>query len=286
MFLLFLAAWATILLEGRFGVSKNHKRAFALASFGAENGCPHCKGVLARCYLGGFGCPENLDEAEKLAKESAAAGSHCGDFVLGYLAYERGNHDLAKMHWQKAAALGLAVAQVNLAKLLILQCLGIENHMRQTLAKPIEHTFLELVILKKKAFDLLFEACQKGHPMAWHELGTLCDEGLRELAPGCSMLSVQGSDVAQDTDVAQDNLRILFEEILETERSMRQNGGNLSERPFLALVMLKKMVFDLLIEDCKKGYPSAWRQLGNMCSEGFRELAPVCFRLSHMAQSN
>lgn len=277
---------ATILIEGRSGVPKNPHKAFALARFGAENGCHHSEGVLARCYLGGYGCQENLVEAEKLATASAAAGSRYGYFVLGYLAYDKDDYTSAKMHWQKAAELGLAVAQVNLAKLLIIQCLCLESQMRKTLAMPIEHTFLELVMLKKKTFDLLIEACQKGHPMAWHELGTLCGEGLRELAPGCSMLSVQGADVAQDTDCVQEHLRILFEEILETERSMRQRGGIPSERPFLALVILKKKVFDLLVEDCKKGNPSAWRQLGKMCSEGFRELAPGCFILSHMAQSN
>jgi TPR repeat protein len=277
---------ATILIEGRSGVPKNPHKAFALARFGAENGCSHCEGVLARCYLGGYGCKEDPVEAEKLATASAAAGSHYVDFVLGYLAYERGNHDLAKMHWQKAADRGLAVAMVNLAKMLIEQSRRMEHDMRQTICMPTRHAFLELVILKKKAFDLLVEACQKGHPMAWHELGTLCDEGLRELAPGCSIMAVKGADVTQNTDCAQEHLRILFEEILETERSMRQKGCMPSERPFMALVMLKKKVFDLLVEACQKGNSSAWRQLGNMCSEGFSELAPGCFILSHMAQSN
>ncbi len=63
------------------------------------------------------------------------------------------------------------------------------------------------------------------------------------------MLSVQGADVAQDTDCAQEHLRILFEEILEIERSMRQRGCIPSERPFMTLVILKKKVFDLLVED-------------------------------------
>jgi TPR repeat protein len=183
------AALAAILLEGRRGVPKNPNKAFALASFGASHGCPHCIGVKARCRLGGFGCPENLAEAERLAKESATAGSRYGYFVLGYLAHDKGHDDLAQEYWQKAADLGLAVAQVNLAKLLNIKCLRMENHMRQTLCMPIESSFLELVILKKKAFDLLVEACQKGHPIAWEELGTMCNDGLRELAPGCFRLS-------------------------------------------------------------------------------------------------
>jgi TPR repeat protein len=286
MLLLFPAVLATIFLEGRYGVSQNLHRAFALASLGVRHGCLHCTGVLARCFLGGFGCEESKVVAEYLAQKSAATDSRYGHFVLGYLAYDRGHHDLAQKHWQKAASLGLAVAQVNLAKMLIEQSRQMEHDMRQTRYMPARHAFLELVILKKKAFDLLIEACQKGHPIAWNELGMMCNEGLRELATGCSMMAVQGAYGAQDTDCAHEYLRILFEEILETEISMRQKGGMPSERPFMALVMLKKKVFDLLVEACQKGNSSAWRQLGNMCNEGFRELAPGCFILSHMVQSN
>jgi hypothetical protein len=46
---------ATDLLEGR-GVPTNYERAFALASSGANYGCHHCEGVLARCFLTGYGC--------------------------------------------------------------------------------------------------------------------------------------------------------------------------------------------------------------------------------------
>jgi TPR repeat protein len=171
MFLLFLAAWATILLEGRIGVPKNPHKAFDLARFGAENGCPHCTGVLARCHLGGDGCQEDLDEAKKLAKESAAAGSHYGDFVLGYLAYDRGHHDLAKRHWQKAASLGLAVAMVNLATMYLRETQEIKFDLRRGLGS--ERATLDVIFLEADAFELLNDACQKGHPKAWQELGVM-----------------------------------------------------------------------------------------------------------------
>ena len=84
MFLLLLYAMrATVLLEGREGVSKNLEKAFALARFGAKHGCPHCRGVLARCFFAGYGCQLDLALAERLAKESADAGSRYGLYVLG-----------------------------------------------------------------------------------------------------------------------------------------------------------------------------------------------------------
>ena len=188
MKLLFLAAWAAILLEGRDGVPQNLHRAFALASYGVRHGCLHCVGVLARCFLGGFGCKESITVAEYLAQKSAAAGSRYGYFVLGYLAYDRGHHDLAQKHWQKAADLGLAVAQVNLAKLFIDQSRLMERSMANERSNPSERAFLQLIVLKKKALNLFVEACQKGHPSAWGEIGRMCNE-FGDFAPGCSMWS-------------------------------------------------------------------------------------------------
>ena len=186
MYLLFLAAWATILLEGRYGVPKNPHRAFALANLGVRHGCLHCTGVLARCFLGGFGCEESLVVAKYLAKKSA--GNSYSDFVLGYLAYDGGHHDLAQKHWQNAADHGLAVAQVNLAKLFIDQSRLMERSMANERSNPSERAFLQLIVLKKKALNLFVEACQKGHPSAWGEIGRMCNE-FGDFAPGCSTLS-------------------------------------------------------------------------------------------------
>jgi len=183
-----LAPFAILLIEGRSWAPVNHNQAYFYANFGAEKGYHHCRGVMARCVLGGFGCQEDHQRAEFFADSSK--DSHYGSFVHGYLAYEKGYYELAKNHWQKAANLGLAVAKVNLAKLYIEESTVLENVMRLNRDLPKEHTFLELIFLKKKAFDLLLEACQKGHPCAWSELTKLFNEGFRELAPGCSILSV------------------------------------------------------------------------------------------------
>jgi len=171
-----LAEQATFFLEGRRGVPKNPRIAFALASFGVRRGCPHCKGVLARCFLGGIGCDESIVVAKYLAEKSAAAGSRYGHFVLGYLAYDRGHHDLAKNNWKKAAELGLAVAQVNLGMLFLN-----ESHaLRRTIEddQGSERAALDALILEADAFDLFIEACKKGHPKAWQELGVMYFHGI------------------------------------------------------------------------------------------------------------
>jgi TPR repeat protein len=180
MFLLLLyASRATVLLEGREGVPKNFERAFALASFGAEFGCPHCKGVLARCFLAGYGCQLDLALAERLAQESADVGSRYGLYVLGYLAYEKGRVVAAKTYWQKAADLGLAVAQFNLASLLV----RVRQSLRTLLEiqKKEEH-YLELCRLiqqlDEESFLLYLEASKTGYPSAWQELGVMFHYGI------------------------------------------------------------------------------------------------------------
>jgi len=175
MFLLLYAWRATVLLDS----SKNLERAFALASFGAEFGCPHCNGVLARCFFAGYGCQQDLAKAKRLAQESADDDSRYGLYVLGYLAYEKGRLVAAKTYWQKAADMGLTVAQFNLASLLV--------HVRQNL-RPLlerqqnEEDYIELcrliLQLDEEAFLLYLEASKKGYPLAWQELGAMFHYGI------------------------------------------------------------------------------------------------------------
>jgi TPR repeat protein len=95
----------------------------------------------------------------------------------------------AKVYWQKAADLWLSVAQINLARLHVEESRHLEMAIRKNGDMPVKQTFLEIILLKQQAFNLLILACQKDHPGAWKELGTLCDEGLSGLAPGCFILS-------------------------------------------------------------------------------------------------
>jgi len=133
-----------------------------------------------------------------LAKESASAGSRYGHFVLGYLAYDRGHDDLAKMHWLKAAELGLAVAQVNLAELYLLEAQLIKYYVRLGLGS--ERAILDVFFLEKDAFDLLIEACLKGHPNAWEKLGSMYFHGIHvtlnmDIASACFERSRRAGNV-------------------------------------------------------------------------------------------
>jgi TPR repeat protein len=60
-----------MLIDGRAGVAKDVKRAFALAAAGAALGCAHSKGALGRCYVGGYGVAEDAARGLALGRESA-----------------------------------------------------------------------------------------------------------------------------------------------------------------------------------------------------------------------
>ena len=46
-------------------------------------GCAHSKGALGRCLVYGAGVAKDVGRGLALARESAAAGSSFGQFVLG-----------------------------------------------------------------------------------------------------------------------------------------------------------------------------------------------------------
>ena len=78
-----LNAW--LLVDGREGVAKDHKKAFELAEQGARLGCHQCQGVLSFCYWGGCGCGRDDVRSLELARESSAKGSSYGQLTLGFL---------------------------------------------------------------------------------------------------------------------------------------------------------------------------------------------------------
>jgi TPR repeat protein len=170
-----LASYANLLLEGRTCLPKNHLKAFFLARLGAKKGCPHSKGVLARCFFAGYGCQADETQAMCLAQESAVTGSRYGLFVLGSIAYEKNDITTAKNYWQKAADLDLAVAQINLGSLLLLE----SQELRRVLEKKDNSTLFNNVLnLEQKAFHLFLEAAHKGHPIGLQELGLMYHDGI------------------------------------------------------------------------------------------------------------
>jgi TPR repeat protein len=110
---------SNVLIEGRPGVAKDEKRAFELAAAGAALGCAHSKGVLGRCYAGGYGVAKDQARGLALGRESEAAGSCFGQCVVA-VCYYFGCGGVAQDYAEAvrlsrlAAAQGHAVAQFNL----------------------------------------------------------------------------------------------------------------------------------------------------------------------------
>jgi TPR repeat protein len=88
-----LMAW--LLIDEREGVARDIKRAHELADKGVLLGCHHCTGVIAMCYLRGFGVQYNAERSLELALDSADKGSKYGQYVLGSL-HQRGIGGLPK----------------------------------------------------------------------------------------------------------------------------------------------------------------------------------------------
>jgi TPR repeat protein len=103
-----LKAW--LLIWGREGFAKDQKRGFELAEAGARLGCHHCQGVLAMCYLDGYGCKADYALSLSLARESSGRGSRYGQVTLGML-HRRGAGGLAQDDTQAVALYRLAAAQ-------------------------------------------------------------------------------------------------------------------------------------------------------------------------------
>ena len=96
-------------------MAKDVKRAFKLAKAGAA----HSKVALGRCYVGGYGVRADNARGLALGRESEAAGSCFGQYVVG-LCYNNGCGGVAQDYaeaarlYRLAAAQGDATAQNNL----------------------------------------------------------------------------------------------------------------------------------------------------------------------------
>ena len=116
-----------LLIFGRDGVPKNEAKGLQVAEAGKRLGCMHCRGVVAHCivegFLGGVEMGSLRDSqllvALQLARESAAAGSRYGQFVMGRLHWFVGegranNTASVHMYFRPAATQGLDQAQWHL----------------------------------------------------------------------------------------------------------------------------------------------------------------------------
>lgn len=95
--------------------------AFQLASDGAKLGCPHCKGILAYLLYYGCGCEQNVNEALRLAKESADQGSEYGHLAYGRIIYwtDPKNRDIAIEHYMIASEMKLNEALLTVGNMLM-----------------------------------------------------------------------------------------------------------------------------------------------------------------------
>jgi len=103
-----LKAW--LLIDGREGIAEDQNETFDLAEEGARWGCHHCKGVLAYCYWGGYGCDEDKAASLKFARESSSSGSKYGQYVLGW-SHQKGGGGVAVDYARAVAFYRLAAAQ-------------------------------------------------------------------------------------------------------------------------------------------------------------------------------
>ncbi len=122
---------SSMLIDGIDGFSEmknddmDETRVWELAADGAAMGCAHSKGALGLCYIYGIDSCDAKDTEKGLAlgRESAAAGSCFGQFVVGKC-YDSGwgvaKDDAEAVRWYRLAAeQGHAVAQVSLGKILL-----------------------------------------------------------------------------------------------------------------------------------------------------------------------
>ena len=155
-----LKAW--LMLRGREGVAKDCDGAFELVEEGARLGCHHCQGVMADCYLHGYGCEEDAARSLELARESSGKGSRYGQWVLS-LFYQYGVGGVAQDYAQALALFRLAAAQ-NFDE--AQNNLGKMYDVGQGVAQD-----------KAEALRLYQLAAAQGHPIAlfnvahFHELG-------------------------------------------------------------------------------------------------------------------
>ena len=210
--------------DGNNGVPSTPKKAFALAQAGAVAGCNHSKGALARCYFYGCGVAEDATTALSLAKESAAANSPYGQFILGRCLQDgKGGaiQDLgnAAAEYRLAADQELAIAQYYLGMMLFFG-LGVEEndeeaemlwHLAALQGYDVAYRMLAYMYemderepSNNPAVAKIFEASAKmGDANAQYQLGRMCEEGRGMFADTKKALKLYKSAALQGHDRAE-----------------------------------------------------------------------------------
>lgn len=185
-----------LLIDGRNNVPKDEKTAFELASYGTSLDSQLCKGVLARCLILGIGVEKNIQNGLILGRESEAAGSLFGFFIIGKC-YHQGlgmekNVNEAKRLYTLAAEEGHACAQTNLGNMFENGEGGevnydeAERYYRLGVAQGLADAQTCLGVLLEKRFpqrsvetrELYQLAAAQGNPKAKVNLGIMFENGI------------------------------------------------------------------------------------------------------------
>ena len=90
--------------DERVGVPQDKARSMQLLQDGARLSCVHCKGILGGCCLFGEGVEQDLPRGSQLLKESVAAASCYGQYVLALCHV----HDIAHVVGSEGASVQAA----------------------------------------------------------------------------------------------------------------------------------------------------------------------------------
>jgi TPR repeat protein len=151
-----------MLIDGRGDVAKNEKQAFKFAAAGAALGCAHSKGMLGCCYIYGVGVEEDEERGLALGRESEAAGSCFGQFVVG-VCYNNGYGGVAQDYAEAVRLYSLSAAQGNAHS---------QNNLGWMfdIGQGVAQDYAE-------AARLYSLAAAQGFANAQNNLGTMFDEG-------------------------------------------------------------------------------------------------------------
>jgi TPR repeat protein len=185
-----------MLIDGRPGLAKDEKRAVAFAAAGAALGCAHSKGALGSCYLFCFSVAEVKARGLALGRESEAAGSCFGQFVVGWC-YMNGWGGVAQDFAEAVRLYRLAAEQ----GYLLAQCfLGLMFEAGQGVAQD----YAEALRLYRLAAEL-------GHALSQFNLGDMFETGHGVAQDNAEALRLYRLAAEQGLSIAQFKLGDMFE---------------------------------------------------------------------------